>query len=64
LPVSLATLTASSSDRYHKDALPDLLTRHVGGGGRLQPLNTFVVGADNVGVRLVVHVGGQITAHH
>jgi hypothetical protein len=36
------------------------LARHVGSGGRLQPLNIFVVGANDVGVRFIVRAGGKI----
>ncbi|WP_283808706.1 hypothetical protein [Bradyrhizobium centrolobii] len=40
------------------------MVRHVGSGGKLRPLNIFVVGANNVGVRFIVRDDGKITAHH
>jgi hypothetical protein len=51
--------------RYHEHAPPDLLARYSGSGGTLQPMNVFVVSTvNNVGIRLIVHADGQITAHH
>ena len=50
--------------RFHRTPLQSCWPATVGSGGKLQPLNIFAVGTNNVGIRFIVRDDGKITTHH